>query len=162
MSSALPFAMNSFPFCHLNIISYSAFMIFSLLFRFLLPFSFLSQIHLTVFMIAPRFSLFLYNRGGERWSWRAGVPAEFSSNHNQTHLNQLIKVFRMQLGFFFSLLELKDWRATVLQTLAASENLGSWLAASLSYEAMTLQAAFLHEGTSRNWFRTGFWGSVTV
>ncbi len=29
------------------------------------------------------------------------VPAEFSSNPNQTHLNQLIKVFRMQLGIFF-------------------------------------------------------------
>ncbi len=42
-----------------------------------------------------------YTRGGERWSWRACVPAGFSSNPNQTHLNQLIKVFRMQLGFFF-------------------------------------------------------------
>ncbi len=30
------------------------------------------------------------------------VPAEFSSNPNQTHLKQLIKVFRMQLGCFFS------------------------------------------------------------
>ncbi len=39
--------------------------------------------------------------GGERWSWRAGVPAEFSSNPNQTHLKRLIKVFRMQLGIFF-------------------------------------------------------------
>ncbi len=28
-------------------------------------------------------------------------PAEFSSNPNQTHLKQLIKVFRMQLGIFF-------------------------------------------------------------
>ncbi len=37
-------------------------------------------------------------------------------------------------------------------SVAASENLGSWLAASLPYEAMTLQAAFLHEGTSQNWF----------
>ncbi len=27
-------------------------------------------------------------------------PAEFSSNPNQTHLKQLIKVFRMQLGIF--------------------------------------------------------------
>ncbi len=30
-----------------------------------------------------------------------GVPAVFSSNPNQTHLNQLIEVFRMQLGVFF-------------------------------------------------------------
>ncbi len=48
-----------------------------------------------------------------------------------------------------------------LLNTSASEKLGSWLAASLPYEAMTLQAAFLHEGTSRNWFRTGFRGSVT-
>ncbi len=31
----------------------------------------------------------------------AGVPAEFSSNLNQTHLKQLIKVFRIQVGIFF-------------------------------------------------------------
>ncbi len=37
-------------------------------------------------------------------------------------------------------------------TAAASENLGSWLAASLPYEAMTSQAVILHEGTSQNWF----------
>ncbi len=47
----------------------------------------------------PKVLLFtIYTRGGERWSWRAGVPAEFSSSPNQTHLMQLIKVFRMQLG----------------------------------------------------------------
>ncbi len=47
-------------------------------------------------------------------------------------------------------------------TLPASENLGSWLVASLPCQAMTSKAVFLHEGTSWNWFRTGFWGSVTV
>ncbi len=26
----------------------------------------------------------VYGMGGERWSWRAGVPEEFSSNPNQT------------------------------------------------------------------------------
>ncbi|KAI2647437.1 Transposon Ty3-G Gag-Pol polyprotein [Labeo rohita] len=31
-------------------------------------------------------------RGHQTRSWRAGVPAEFSSNPNQTHQNQLIKV----------------------------------------------------------------------
>ncbi len=56
---------------------------------------------------------------------------------------------------------LKSESAPCIKLLAASENLGSWFAASLSYEAMTLQAVFLHEGTSQNWFRTGFWGSVT-
>ncbi len=35
---------------------------------------------------------FLYIRGHQVRSWRAGVPAEFSSNPNQTHLKQLIKV----------------------------------------------------------------------
>ncbi len=40
---------------------------------------------------------------------------------------------------------------------AASENMGSWLAALWGNGA-----AFLHKGTSRNWFRTGFWGNVTV
>ncbi len=44
----------------------------------------------------------LYSRGGESWPWRAGVPAGVSSNPNQTHLNGLIKVFRMQLDIFFS------------------------------------------------------------
>ncbi len=34
----------------------------------------------------------LYGRGHQVRSWRAGVPAEFSSNPNQTHLKQLIKV----------------------------------------------------------------------
>ncbi len=33
-----------------------------------------------------------YTRGHQVRSWRAGVPAEFSSNPNQTHLKQLIKV----------------------------------------------------------------------
>ncbi len=33
-----------------------------------------------------------YSRGHQVRSWRAGVPAEFSSNPNQTHLKQLIKV----------------------------------------------------------------------
>jgi len=28
-------------------------------------------------------------------SWRATVPAEFSSNPDQTHLSKLIKVFRI-------------------------------------------------------------------
>ncbi len=31
-------------------------------------------------------------QGSPSRSWRAGVPAEFSSNPNQTHLKQLIKV----------------------------------------------------------------------
>ncbi len=43
----------------------------------------------------------VYSMGGERWSWRAGVPEEFSANPNQTQLNQKIKVFRMQLAIFF-------------------------------------------------------------
>ncbi len=34
----------------------------------------------------------LYTRGHQVRSWRVGVPAEFSSNPNQTHLKQLIKV----------------------------------------------------------------------
>ncbi len=34
----------------------------------------------------------LYIRGHQVRSWRAGVPAEFSSNPNQTHLKQLIKL----------------------------------------------------------------------
>ncbi len=34
----------------------------------------------------------LYGRGHQVRSWRAGVPAEFSSNPNQTHPKQLIKV----------------------------------------------------------------------
>ncbi len=34
----------------------------------------------------------LYSRGHQVRSWRAGVPAEFSSNPNSTHLKQLIKV----------------------------------------------------------------------
>ncbi len=33
-----------------------------------------------------------YSRGHQVRSWRAGVPAEFSSNPNQIHLKQLIKV----------------------------------------------------------------------
>ncbi len=36
--------------------------------------------------------LFHYYRGHQVRSWRAGVPAEFSSKPNQTHLKQLIKV----------------------------------------------------------------------
>lgn len=48
-------------------------------------------------------------------------PADFFSNPNQTHLNKLS---------------------------AVSENLGSWLVALLPYQAMTLQAAFVHEGSS--------------
>ncbi len=43
----------------------------------------------------------LYSRGGELWHWRAGVPAESSSNPNQTHLNRLIKVFTVQLDIIF-------------------------------------------------------------
>ncbi len=42
-----------------------------------------------------------YSRGGELWHWRAGVPAESSSNPNQTHLNRLIKVFTVQLDIIF-------------------------------------------------------------
>ncbi len=34
----------------------------------------------------------LLSRGHQVQSWRAGVPAEFSSNPNQTHLKQLNKV----------------------------------------------------------------------
>ncbi len=37
-------------------------------------------------------ALIIYSRGHQVRSWRAGVPAEFSSNPNQTHLKQLIKV----------------------------------------------------------------------
>ncbi len=44
---------------------------------------------------------------------------------------------------------------------ATLENLGIWLAAS-PYQAFTLQAAFLHEGTSWNWFLKGFWGSGSM
>ncbi len=36
--------------------------------------------------------IIIYSRGHQVRSWRAGVPAEFSSNPNQTHLKQLIKV----------------------------------------------------------------------
>ncbi len=34
----------------------------------------------------------LLSRDHQVKSWRAGVPAEFSSNPKQTHLKQLIKV----------------------------------------------------------------------
>ncbi len=37
----------------------------------------------------------LYGRGHQVRSWRAGVPAEFSSNPNQTHLSMLIIVFKI-------------------------------------------------------------------
>ncbi len=48
--------------------------------------------------------LFLFltlDQGWETLILEGHSPAEFSSNPNQTHLNQLIKVFRMQLGIFF-------------------------------------------------------------
>ncbi len=35
---------------------------------------------------------FMYSRGHQVQSWRTGVPTEFRSNPNQTHLKQLIKV----------------------------------------------------------------------
>ncbi len=35
--------------------------------------------------------LLLYNRDSQTWP----IPAEFSSNPNQTHLNMLIRVFRI-------------------------------------------------------------------
>ncbi len=59
--------------------------------------------------------ILLLSRDGERWSWRAGVPAEFSSNPNQTHLKQLIRVFRMQLGNIFLVLELNSAGTPALQ-----------------------------------------------
>lgn len=47
-------------------------------------------------------------------------------------------------------------------TWAASETLGSWFVALLPHQAMSLQAAFVHEDTSQNCFQKDFWSSVMV
>ncbi len=57
-------------------------------------------INLLLILIPVRFLCYI-EQGWGTLIPEGRCPAEFSSNPNQTHLNQLIKVFRMQLGIFF-------------------------------------------------------------
>jgi len=98
--------------------------------------------------------------------WHHWAPA---LSFTQTHSQSLIIHLRLTHTQHYMILNSLCKKKKMMQVhtererdiQAASESLGSWLAL-LPHQASTFQAAFVHEGTSQNWFWTYLWGSMMV